>query len=343
MPFTIQYSSKITNINTLTIIDGDLYVFEFSGILKKYFGEKVLWEVNTNTQHFVKKIKQDMLFSFSQFSKIVFFSSTSGDIILNLDVNIKPINTIDNLIWGSSLIREAGMFEVCSLDENGNYKLKIGTGEYAPIKINSEYVLCQNGYHQFKNFSINESFIKWQLDIRNLLESETTQLFGDLIEYEGKLYFFLSDQKDKYGIYCIDIATGKVLNHTNQIAGFMKLSGGLLYMNKAYTLTTLHPDTFEIREIDLRSVLEPQGLSLGDMMQINLMVGQLYYFVCQNGRRESATVGIINLEDNTLVWTTEIPIESGSYWVKEIQVHGNRLFVLTQVGTLHIFEREENV
>ena len=184
---------------------------------------------------------------------------------------------------------------------------------------------------------------KWQLDIRNLLESETTQLFGDLIEYEGKLYFFLSDQKDKYGIYCIDIATGKVLNHTNQIAGFMKLSGGLLYMNKAYTLTTLHPDTFEIREIDLRSVLEPQGLSLGDMMQINLMVGQLYYFVCQNGRRESATVGIINLEDNTLVWTTEIPIESGSYWVKEIQVHGNRLFVLTQGGTLHIFEREENV
>ncbi|MCU0468064.1 MAG: hypothetical protein MUF58_05635 [Arcicella sp.] len=180
----------------------------------------------------------------------------------------------------------------------------------------------------------------WQINFKNLLESENTQLFGDLIEYEGKLFFFLSDRNGKYGIYCVEIATGKILNQTNEIGGFLKLSNGLLYMNTAYVVTTLHPDTFEIKQIDLRSVLEPKDLNLGILMQINLMVGHLYYFVCQNGRSGAATVGIINLEEKSLIWTTEIQIESGSYWIKEIQAHGNRLFVLTQGGTLHIFERE---
>lgn len=336
----MQYSSKETNVNTINIIDGDLYMYEFSGILKKYFEGKILWKLNTNTQHFVRKLKKNIFFSFSQFSKVVFFTSTLGEIIINLDISIKPICIIDDLIWGSSFKREEGIFEVCSLDENGNYKLILGTGEYCAIKINSDYVLCQNGYHQFKTFAVNDYNERWQLDIRNLLGSENTKLFGDLIEYEGNLFFFLSDQSDRYGIYCVEISTGNVLNQINEIGGFLKLSNGLLYMNTAYEVKTIQTDTFEIKSINLRSVLEPKDLNLGILMQINLMVGHLYYFVCQNGRSRAATVGIINLEDSTLIWTTEIPIESGSYWVKEIQVHGNRLFVLTQGGTLHIFEKE---
>lgn len=336
----MQYLNKITNVNTINFIDEDLYIFEFSGVLKKYFEGRMLWKIDTNTQHFVKKFKRNILFSFSQFSKIVFFTSTSGEVILNLDINFKPISIINDLIWGTSFKREEGKFEIYSLNEEGSFDLKLETDKYVAIKINSEYALCQNGYFEFKNLAINKYFEEWYLDIRNLLGSENTRLFGDLIEYEGKLYFFLSDQNGKYGIYCVEIATGQVVNYTNQIGGFLKLSNGLLYMNTDYVFTTIHPDTFEITQIDLRSILEPKGLNLGIMMQINLMVGDMYYFVCQNGRSGVATVGIINLEDKSLIWTTEIPIEASSYWVKEIQVHGNRLFVLTQGGTLHIFEKE---
>lgn len=32
-------------------------------------------------------------------------------------------------------------------------------------------------------------------------------------------------------------------------------------------------------------------------------------------------------------------LKEDSFWISEIQVHENRLYVLTQGGTLHIFEK----
>ncbi len=266
--------------------------------------------------------------------------------LLSEDLEIKILGTEKFYLFKNTIIDDFIFINntnnsISVLDKTLSKKKEYNIGRYLKILPNAK--ILNQSFNELLLLDISENNspqIQWKLNFQTILNSQEAKLFGDLIEDKGNLFFFLSDQNGKYGIYCVEIATGKILNQTNEIGGFLKLSSGLLYLNTDYILTTIHSDTFEIKQIDLRSVLEPKGLNLGIMMQINLMVGELYYFVCQNGRSGAATMGIINLEDKNLVWTIEIPIESGSYWVKEIQVHGNRLFVLTQGGTLHIFERD---
>jgi outer membrane protein assembly factor BamB len=336
----MQYLNKQDRINAFYLIDEELYTFEYTGILTKYIEKNVSWTTPTDTQHFLVRYKPTILYSFSQYSKVVFLLRNSGKVLLELNINFKPISVIDDLIWGVSHNRSNNIFEVYSLDERGNFTSKLITGEYVAITITRDVIVCQSGYSLFKCFKQNEFSELWQLDIRNILDSETTQLFGDLIEYEGKLYFFLSDQRDKYGIYAIDIATGQVVNHTNAVGGYMKLANDLLYLKKGNVITTIHPHTFEIVQTDYTRVLAPKNLNLG-LRNLEIIQDNLYYFVSEGLRGGAeATIGILDLNSKSLLDTVTIPIEAGSYWVKEIQVHGHRLFVLTQGGTLHIFERE---
>lgn len=266
--------------------------------------------------------------------------------LLSEDLEIKILGTEKFYLFKNTIIDDFIFINntnnsISVLDKTLSKKKEYNIGRYLRILPNAK--ILNQSFNELLLINISENNspqIQWKLNFQTILNSQEAKLFGDLIEDKGNLFFFLSDQNGKYGIYCVEIATGKILNQTNEIGGFLKLSSSLLYFNTDYILTTIQSDTFEIKQIDLRPVLEPKGLNLGIMMQINLMVGNMYYFVCQNGRSGAATVGVINLENKSLAWTTEIPIESGSYWVKEIQVHGNHLFVLTQGGTLHIYERD---
>lgn len=331
-------------LKTIEKMPLDLFWLSNTLVFKKY-DELHQLEYNSLNISLLRIFPNEIFIEFSKNNSII-ITMINGICVFNVEKSTNEIIEIDNDSSiqikdydGKSLvtrIKKLGkwQYNIFFLSEKNQIEIDISTPSDGFIYNN--YIVLIKSRLEFSCYL--KDLQLWEINIKSLLESENTQFFGDLIKYEGKLYFFLSDQNDKYGIYCIDIFTGKVINQTNQIGGFMQLSEGLLYMNNEYTVTTLHPDTFEIKEINLRFVLEPKGLDLGYMMKINLMVGRLYYFVCQNGRSKSAIVGIVNLDDKSLVWTTEIQIESGSYWIKEIQVYSNRLFVFTQGGTLHIFE-----
>lgn len=305
-------------------------------ITDTYFSELKLFDLSVG---YSVIFKENLLLQSENGQEILFLNLTSEDLEIKV-LGTEKFYLFRNTIIDDFIFINSTNNSVSVLDKTLSKKKEYNIGRY--LKILPDAKILNQSFNELLLIDVSEDKspqIQWQLNFQTILNSQEAKLFGDLIEYVGNLFFFLSDQNGKYGIYCVEIATGKILNQTNEIGGFLKLSSGLLYLNTDYIVTTIHSDTFEIKQIDLRSILEPKGLNLGIMMQINLMVGELYYFVCQNGRSGVATVGIINLEDKNLVWTIEIPIESGSYWVKEIQVHGNRLFVLTQGGTLHIFER----
>ncbi|WP_255069688.1 PQQ-like beta-propeller repeat protein [Lacihabitans sp. LS3-19] len=191
----------------------------------------------------------------------------------------------------------------------------------------------------FSTFDVNTNSLTFQISLLELLDRDSIKHYGEIIEYQDKLFFSLYDDS-KSGIYAIDAYTGKLVNHTNEIGGSMKLANGLLYINNDYTITTLNPDTFEITINNYQEVLKPFDLNIGILRGIldNVIVDNYFYFVSYAGETGIASVGILDLVKKDLVWHSEISIEEGSYWIKEIQVHDNKLFVLTQGGTLHIFE-----
>ena len=50
-------------------------------------------------------------------------------------------------------------------------------------------------------------------------------------------------------------------------------------------------------------------------------------------------IAVVDLVENKLVWSTTIQVENYPYpYIKELQVHDNRLFILDAGGTLHIYE-----
>ena len=183
----------------------------------------------------------------------------------------------------------------------------------------------------------------WSINFSDLLISDDTKQFGEVIFYNNFAYLFLSDF-EKFGIYCLDIHTGEVVNHTDKVAGFMKLANDTIYFiqNKGYELVQLNPITFEYGITNFESILKPLGIDLGHK-NLEVFTEKFFYFVSEKlVKNETITIGIIDLFTKQLIETININITDEGYGINKIEVHDNRLFVLTNGGTLHIFERLEN-
>ena len=342
MLFSMRFLNKIQDVNTFHFIDEVLYTISFDSNLTKFTKDSQSWSLKIETQHNLSKFKPNKLYSFSQFSKITLIDDQLGVVIANYQLNFKPIKVIDGQIFGTSFIKNElnqNKFQVYSWNENDGLSLEFSTDDFIGILITDKNIICQKGYHYFNCFNIESKDKQYQFDIRDLLEGESTRLSGDIIEYK-KLILISISNREKKGIYAIDIETGEVVNQTNDVGGFLKLANDLLYINSDYVITTLNPNTFDYIKTDYTSILEPKGLHLG-RRNLEKIVNNHFYFVSESGRSETATIGIIDLDTKELVWQTQIPIEKGSYWISKIEVIDNRLLVLTQGGTLHIFEREE--
>jgi hypothetical protein len=222
--------------------------------------------------------------------------------------------------------------------ENKKIKYKI---ENTQIFCSNKKVGIQLNEFSLSQIDLTSGVINWQLNFLELLGSPETYILGKVLEYNGLLYCSLNDNIDKKGIFAIDIETGQVVNRTSDVVGRMKLANDKIFIIKdAKWVIVLDPLSLQYEKIDFSPLLSPLGLNLG-RRHLEVIVNNYLYFVSEGMRGGSeATVGIIDISKKELLWRTPIPIEEGSYWVKEIQVHEDRLFVLTQGGTLHIFGNE---
>jgi outer membrane protein assembly factor BamB len=98
-------------------------------------------------------------------------------------------------------------------------------------------------------------------------------------------------------------------------------------------------DSFEEKFYDFQPVLEQNNLAMAWNKYV--VDNNKLYFVSEDvGGGGTATVGILNIDTMSLEWKTNIEIEEGSYWIKEIRVANEKLYVHTQAGTLYILEKE---
>lgn len=180
----------------------------------------------------------------------------------------------------------------------------------------------------------------WRLDFTELLGSEKAAQFGELIVAGNKLFFFLSDY-NKGAVFCVDTTDGSVLYETNKINGWLQKVEDKIYFLSHEQLKVLDINTFKEKIYDLTELINKHDLNLAWNKYV--VDKEQLYFVSENtAGGGAATVGIIDLNSLKLQWKTAIEIEEGAYWIKEIKVAGNKLYVHTQGGTLHIFEKEEN-
>jgi len=109
----------------------------------------------------------------------------------------------------------------------------------------------------------------------------------------------------------------------------------MIYGAEAQEVTVLNPETFQVQNFDFSTSFNNSGFKfLGNRF---IPQGDELYFENQ----KTPVVGVVKLSTQELLWHTEIPIEEGFYWIEDIGVQGDKLYVLTQGGTLRIFERNK--
>jgi hypothetical protein len=201
--------------------------------------------------------------------------------------------------------------------------------------------IVQSNYHKknLRCYSLLDGEKIWEISFTDLLQSSQVQLCSPIIEYKGRLFFFLSDFIKKT-VFSIDLASGQILNSTNEAEGWITLANDQLFVASSDKVKTIDPYTLNVEVADFSAALSPYGFRI----QWNkfLVVGDLIYFVHENIRGEGeAIVGVLHFRTKALLWHTPVPIEEGSFWISIIKVHKNRFFVETQGGELHIFRAME--
>jgi hypothetical protein len=181
---------------------------------------------------------------------------------------------------------------------------------------------------------------KWRLNFDALLGIAETRLYGDILEDKERLFFFLSEVQAGVGAtFCISLETGEVLQKIESFGGWLQLVDGQLYVLGRKELKILNPDTFEKTVVDFSAILAPHDWQF--TWNKYVIKDHYLYFINENvGGGGTATVGILDIRTQDLVWYTDIEIEAGKYWIAEIRVQDNRLYVLTQGGTLYVYEYE---
>lgn len=188
-------------------------------------------------------------------------------------------------------------------------------------------------------FDLYERKKLWTRPFSELNSSDDARSVGDLIFHKNTFFIFITDSNNNAAVFCISAQTGETIHKTEPFGGKLVLHNNHIYVANPYNVRMLNVNTYEVTTIELNDLLEPHGWSM--MWNRFVVQGNKFYFVHQQaGGGDEAIVGIIDLTKKELLWHTAIPIEEGSYWVDEIQVYENKLFVLTQGGTLHIFEQE---
>ncbi|MCP9769692.1 hypothetical protein EGI22_17450 [Lacihabitans sp. LS3-19] len=343
----MRFLNKLNNVSSIVVLGQDLYAFDNNSNLMKYEDFILKWEVPINTQHFILKFNSKVILSYWQFQRIVFFDSESGKTLNEFNIPFKPLKVVDSKIYGvCTRVNDLGErhFNISTLSEFGELQTQFETLDFCVIKVLHGIFLLQKGWGEFSVFSEKENKQIWYINLNQLFETENVRYYGDIIEYQDKLFFSLYDDS-KSGIYAVDANTGKMVNYTNEIGGSMKLENELIYILNDNEITILDPNTFEIKKIDYSGILQAENLEIGgglpNYQGLEIKNNLLYFTSLNNSEKDNSrevAVGIIDMKQHKLLEVIRFPSKLRSYNINEIKVHENQLFVLTNDNNLHIFE-----
>lgn len=193
-------------------------------------------------------------------------------------------------------------------------------------------ILHINNDTELKIYSLSNGERLWQLNYKEFYPLGKGSRTTGVVAYKNMFFVPLVN----VGVICVDIETGQVIHQIQEMGYIIALYKDKIYSVWNNIVSVLNTSNFSVEKIDFSATLLPFGL---EMDRVKFVINENnFYFIHQ---KEVAIVGVLDLKTKQLLWQTTIEIEKGSYWIADLQVHQNRLYVLTQGGTLHIFEREE--
>ncbi|MFL5745274.1 MAG: hypothetical protein ACJ751_11440 [Niastella sp.] len=187
---------------------------------------------------------------------------------------------------------------------------------------------------QRRNFSchrLTDGQELWSVDVLDVTDASENHIINDMIVYGDRLFWGLETGI----VLCFNVATGKIIERIKLGKGRIRLYKGMIYGAEAQEVAELNPETFQVKIFDFSASFNRNGFKF--LPNRFIPQGDDLYFENQ----KTPVVGVVRLSTQELLWYTEIPIEEGNYWIEDIGVQGDKLYVLTQGGTLRIFEKQK--
>jgi outer membrane protein assembly factor BamB len=198
------------------------------------------------------------------------------------------------------------------------------------VDIKGNYFFVRRG-QIFSCHQVSDGHELWNFDVYEVSGETEGTVTRDLIVYNDRLFLGLVTGT----VLCLEVATGKIIERISLGVGRIKYYEGRIYGAEEQKVRVLDPETLQVNRIDLATAFKEQGFSIVTNMFVPQ--GDELYFKNEN----KPVIGVVKLSTQELLWHSEIPIEEGNYWIDDLGVQGDKLYVLTQGGTLRIFEKQK--
>lgn len=197
-----------------------------------------------------------------------------------------------------------------------------------------------------KSLSLLTGEYEWEIDL-----SEYGEIRSVLAAVQDNLWVLANDYKNnRHSLLRLDANSGRVM----QVLGEgLKLSDAhVQYIEEKQTLLSLKssissvPSPSTLIEIDAKTGEVLRNVKVDSVLEPNLKVGLWQYhnnqlfFTANTTMMTTTHIGVLDYDTLELLWYTEVPDRKGL--LKDIQVSTDKIYVLDQVGTLHIFEKESD-
>lgn len=325
---------KIANVNNCGIFKNDI-MFVQNGSF--YIGKKnfkivpILYKSDvTNNNIWIKDEKWgNYLLNFT--------TGSLEELPFNLGLNgvITDVLTIfsDNTLYCYSTVRRKF---IINFPKNENIKSYLSKGKS---------IFCQIEIF-IKSLSLLTGEYEWEVNL-----SEYGDIRSVLAAVQDNLWVLTNDYKNnRHSLLRLDANSGRVM----QVLGEgLKLSDAYVkYIEEKQTLLSFKssissvPSPSTLIEIDAKTGEILRNVTVESMLEPNLKVGLWQYhnnqlfFTANTTMMTTTHIGVLDYDTLKLLWYTEVLDRKGL--LKDIQVSSDKIYVLDQVGTLHIFEKEIN-
>jgi outer membrane protein assembly factor BamB len=175
----------------------------------------------------------------------------------------------------------------------------------------------------------------WIHNFSDLISSEKElSLFGEVVFYKEKLFFFLSDVDKAAGTFVANVETGKLIHKTKTFGGSLKRFGNKIMTTSDDSLYVLDLDTYEEEVVGFSEVLKENELKIS--WNIFSVSGTYLYF----SDVRKPIVGGLDTITKELLWKYEFSNDTNKdLKIIAIDLFNNKVSVRTNDNSMFLYER----
>jgi hypothetical protein len=211
----------------------------------------------------------------------------------------------------------------------------------------NESIIIYKTASTFASFSLKTNEYEWEADLAHY--GEIRKVLG---VHENNLWVSMyrgGEDKSIKRLIVLDIQTGM---ECLKISPTLPISDCFIeYISEKQTILSIfgklgtYPTDSPLVEINAQTGEVLRNQRIESLYDLNLKIGQWQYydnkiyFTAFTDSLTTSHIGLLDYHTLDLLWVSEVPNRKG--FLKDLQVTEDKIYVLDQIGTLHIFERSE--